>query len=126
MRVRADVAEVEELFVSGRRAAGSGGINIRANVKTVDFVEDGSEDAPGFRELVVADKVGLVAAENVEQERLVGVRDAEVAIARGVAEIEVAEHGTHAMAGTLDHEFEIDGLVWLDAQDEFVAGECGG
>ena len=72
-------------------------------------------------ELIVAHKVGVVAVECVEDERLVRLRDLVVREPSLVRQVHVGRQRARVQAGHLGVHLEVHGLGRLDAQDEFVA-----
>ena len=88
----------------------------------VEVVEERSEDSPTGVELVVTDKVGVVALEGIENEGFVGLGNLQVREAATVGEIQLGNHGLHAQARELRVHLDVHTLVGLDADDKLVAG----
>mmetsp|Transcript_1197 Transcript_1197/g.3360 ORF Transcript_1197/g.3360 Transcript_1197/m.3360 type:complete len:441 (+) Transcript_1197:13-1335(+) len=89
--------------------------------------QGGREDVPRDQELVVADEEGLLAVDDVEDEALVSVGDVLGLLPGGpVEEVEARLVEPGGEAGNLAGDFEVDGLVGLDADDELVAVHVAG
>jgi len=91
-------------------------------VVVVEVVEERSEDLPGCVKFVVTDKVAVVALEGIEDKGLVGLGDLEVGETAAVCEVELGHDSLHAETGLLGVHLDVDGLVGLNTDDDFVAG----
>lgn len=100
-------------------------VRLRGGLLVVDPVEDGGEDLPRNVQLVVTDKVGGITLERVQDEGLVRLGNLDVGEAVLVRHVELDGDGLGDKAGELVVELEVDGLVGLDAEDEFVARNVG-
>ena len=76
---------------------------------------------PSVIELIVTHKVGVVALERVEDERLVCLWDLVVREPSLVRQVHVGRQRAHVQARRLGVQLEVHGLGRLDAQDEFIA-----
>ena len=83
--------------------------------------EERGTHLPSMIELVVAHKVGVVALERVEEERLVRLGDLVVREPPLVRQVHLGRQRAHVQAGRLGVQLEVHGLGGLDAQDELVA-----
>jgi len=84
-------------------------------------VKERSEYLPGRIELVITDKVAVVALEGIEDERFVCLGDLEVRESAAVGKVELSHDCLHAEARLLGVHLDIDGFVGLDADDDLVA-----
>ena len=87
----------------------------------VQVVQKGSEDPPAGIQLVISDKVGMVALQAVKDERLVGLGDLEVREPSPIGKIELGNHRLHAEAGKLRVHLNVDTLVGLNAHNKLIA-----
>ncbi len=78
-------------------------------------------DLPCDVQLVVTNKVGMVTAEGVEDERLVRLGDVCVGEAALVGEVHLRGEGACAETGLFGVKLEVDGLGGLDTQHELVS-----
>ena len=85
------------------------------------YVKNGGTHLPSMIELVVAHKVGVVALERVEEERLVRLGDLVIREPPLVRQVHLGRQRAHVQAGRLGVQLEVHGLGGLDAQDELVA-----
>lgn len=85
-------------------------------------MEKRGEDAPAGVELVVTDKVGLVALQAVEDKRLVCLRDFEVGESSSIGEIQLGNNSLHAETRQLRVHLDIDTLIGLNAHNKLVSG----
>lgn len=65
----------------------------------VQVVQKRGEDAPAGIQLVVTDKVGVVALEGVQDQRLVSLGDLQVREAATVGQVQLGHHRLHGQAG---------------------------
>ena len=86
----------------------------------VEIVQKGRKDAPASVKLVVTHKVGVVALEAVEDQRLVRFRNLEVRESSSVGEVELRDNGLHAEAWQLGVHLDVDTLIGLDAHNKLV------
>lgn len=88
----------------------------------VQIVEEGCEDAPAGIELIITDKVGLVALEAIQDQGLIRLRNLEVGESSSVGQVEFGDNGLHAQTRKLGVHLDVDTLVGLDTHDKFVSG----
>ena len=86
-------------------------------------MEQRCEDSPAGIQLIVTDKVRMIALQAVKNERLVGLRDLEVGEASSVGQVKLSDDSLHAQAGKLGVHFDVDTFVGLNAHDQLVAGD---
>lgn len=86
----------------------------------VEIMEERAEDPPAGVELVVADEVRVIPLQGVEDQRFVGFRDFDVGETTSVGQVQFRGDCLHAQTGQLRVHLDVDGLVWLDADDELV------
>lgn len=79
------------------------------------------ENPPTGIQLVVTNKVGMVAFQSVKNESFVGLRDLKITEATPIGKIKLSNSGLHAKAWKLGVHFNINALIWLDANDELVS-----
>ena len=89
-------------------------------VLAVDPVQQRREDLPGNIELVVPDKVGVVALERIEDESLVRLRDLGIGESLLVRQVQLDGDRARRKAGQLGIHLHVDGLGWLDSEHELV------
>jgi hypothetical protein len=87
----------------------------------LDLVQQGRENAPGLGQLIRADEVHLHAAENVQQQSLVGIGHLDVLVAAVVAEVQLRLLHVKTHAGRLGHQLHVDGLAGLHPHHQLVA-----
>lgn len=87
----------------------------------IQVVQQRREDPPAGIQFVITHKVGVVAFQRVEDERLVGFRDLEVRKAAAVGKVELGDNGLHTQARQFRVHLDIDRFVGLHADDELVA-----
>ena len=93
----------------------------QARLTTLDPLQQGREYAPGLGELVGAHEMDLAAAEDVQNEALIGLRQVNALVALAVGQVQFGGLGLEVHARPLGHELEVDGLVGLHADHELVA-----
>ena len=64
----------------------------------------------------------MVALQGVEDQRFVSFGDLEIGESTAVSQVELGHYGLHTQARELGVHFDVDGLVGLNPDDEFVAG----
>jgi len=84
-------------------------------------VQNGCENLPSDVELVVADKVGVITLESVEDECLISLRDVGIGIPPLVRPIHIGLLRAHGPARRLCVHLQIDRLGGLDAEYKLVA-----
>ena len=89
----------------------------------VQIVQQRCEDAPAGVQLVITHKVGVVALEGVQDERLVRLRDLEVREAAAVGQVQLGHHRLHRQTRQLRVHLDVDRLVGLHPDDQLVAGD---
>jgi hypothetical protein len=119
----------------------------RLGLLLVNVVEKRSEDLPGDVELIVANKVGVITLDGVEDEGpvrdnyssvglyfatprrgkeenlLVSLGDLEVRESSLVSEIHFGRYSSHRKSRSLRIHLEVDCFSRLDTNDELVAGD---
>jgi len=88
----------------------------------VQVVEKRSEDSPACVKLVVTNKVGVVALECVQNQRLVGLWDLQVGETTAVGQVELGNNSLHAETWQLRVHLDVNTLVGLHSDDQLVAG----
>jgi hypothetical protein len=88
----------------------------------VEVVQQRGEDSPAGVELIVTDKVGVVALESVKDKGLVGFGDLQVGEAAAVREVQLGHDSLHGKTRKLGVHFDVDGLVGLHSDDKLVSG----
>jgi len=83
-------------------------------------VQQRGEDLPAGIELIVTDKVGVVALESIQDQRLVSLGNLKVGESPAVGKIKLGNHSLHAETGQLRVHLDVHGFVGLDAEDELV------
>jgi hypothetical protein len=86
-------------------------------------VQDGREDLPRDIELVVTDKVRVVAFESIKNEGFVGLGDSGVGETFGIGEVELDGNCACGETGELGVHLHVNGLRRLDSQNELVSGD---
>ena len=89
----------------------------------VQVVQQRGEHAPGSVQLVITNKVGVIALERIQDQGLVGLGDLEVGEAAAVGQVQLGHHRLHGQTGQLRVHLDIDGLVGLDTDDQLVTGD---
>jgi len=84
-------------------------------------VQNGGENLPSDVELVLADKIGVVTLERVEDERLVRLWDLGLGEPPLIGQVHFDGHGARVQARHLCVHLQVDRLGGLDAEDELVA-----
>lgn len=88
----------------------------------IQVMQEWREYSPAGIQLVVTDKVGVVALQGVQNQRLVRFGDLEVREATAVGQIEFRDNCLHRQTGKFGVHLDIDGLVGLHSNDELVSG----
>jgi len=86
----------------------------------VQVVQQRREHAPAGIQLVVTNKVGVIALEGIQDQGLVGLGDLEVGEAAAVGQVQLGHHRLHGQTGQLRVHLNVDGLVGLDTDDQLV------
>lgn len=89
----------------------------------IQVMQQRRENSPRSIQLIITDEVGVVTLQCVKDQRLVGLGDLEVGEATAVGEIELGNDGLHGETGELGVHLDVDRLVGLDTDDQFVAGD---
>lgn len=79
------------------------------------------KNPPAGIQLVVPDKVRVVALESVQNERLVCLGDLEVGETTAVCQIKFGHDRLHRKTGQFRVHLDIDGLIRLHANDQLIA-----
>lgn len=87
----------------------------------IQVVQERSEDPPGGIQLIISDEVGVVALQGIEDKRLVGFRNLEIAESAAVCEIEFSDSSLHAETGQLGVHLYVYRLVGLHANNQLIA-----
>lgn len=86
-------------------------------------MQERAEDLPASIELIVTDKVGVVALESIEDKRFVSLRNLQVREAAAVSKVEFGDNSLHGKARKLGVHLDIDRLVGLDSDNKLVSGD---
>lgn len=89
----------------------------------VKVVQERSEDSPACIKFVVADKVGMVSLQGIQDQGLVGLGDPEVREATAIREVKFRHNRLHGQAGQLRVHLNVHALVGLHANDKLIAGD---
>lgn len=87
----------------------------------INLVQEWGEYGPRSIEFVIADKVRVVAAKDVKDESLIGIRDPQVRVAALVGQVELRDGCLEGEAWELVVKLHINGLIWLHTDDELVS-----
>mmetsp|Transcript_20291 Transcript_20291/g.44314 ORF Transcript_20291/g.44314 Transcript_20291/m.44314 type:complete len:303 (+) Transcript_20291:1396-2304(+) len=118
--LRLDVLPLGRPLINGGRPAGAILVRLGLQLAPLNGVQQRREDGPGGTQLITPHKVLGVTPDAVQDEALVGIRDVEVLVALGVGQLQLAHLLVHVQARCLDHQLDVDGLTWLELDDQLV------
>lgn len=118
---RVDEVILDALAIGLSGAAGAVRIGNGWDALMLDLVQNGREDAPRLAQLVGAHEMHLGAAEDVQNEALVGVRQHGMFIAMLIGEIQFGLLNVERNARTLGHHLEVERLARLHSYHQLVA-----
>lgn len=116
------VASVPQPLLESLGATRAVGVLLGYNaLVVVDVVQQIGENLPGNVQLVVSHKVGVVALEAVENQRLVGLGDSHVRVSAVVGQIEIGDNVLGGETGQLGVHLHVDRLGGLDSDNQLVS-----
>mmetsp|Transcript_17395 Transcript_17395/g.52121 ORF Transcript_17395/g.52121 Transcript_17395/m.52121 type:complete len:381 (-) Transcript_17395:766-1908(-) len=107
--------------VGAHGAAAAVGVQLGGHLGLLQLLQDGREQRPRSLKFVSTDEQALVAVDDVQDEALVGVGQVAF-VCLVVAEVQPLSVQTETQARHLVVDLQVDALVGLDADHQFVGG----
>jgi hypothetical protein len=83
-------------------------------------MEQRGEDPPTGIKLIIANKIGMVTFQRIENEGFIGFGNLQIGEPAAISQVKLGHNGLHTQTGQLGIHLDVNGFIGLDSNDELV------